>query len=242
MLRAAADEKPTAWRELFASFDPDAGEILKRDSGSVVSAGVVRERGIVFKSRPVGAWDRLRLTFGYAPEHRHWAGAEAVLAAGVDTARPLALAIVATDAGPRAVLALEKLDGPTLLDVLARHEASPVLAAEAGRLAGLLSNAGWYNRDAKPSNWIVRSVDPPRLAMIDTVGVRRGRDDAAMLASMLIEAIGTGVAPPPPLSLAALRAFVGTAGGSVRMLWRAVKARIAQHGDPTPKINPLRRS
>jgi tRNA A-37 threonylcarbamoyl transferase component Bud32 len=242
MLRAAAGEDLAAWRGVFAQFDLEAGEILKRDGGSVVSAGVLTGRAVVFKSRKVGAWDRLRLAFGYAREHRQWTGAEAAGEAGIETARPLALAIVDAQAGPHVVLVLERLEGPTLLDMLSRREVTPALAAEAGRAAGLLAKAGWHNRDAKPSNWIVRRVDPPRLAMIDTVGVRRGRDDIAMLASMFIEAIGTGVAPPPSLRRVALRAFVGVAGGDALTLWRGVKVRIARHGDPTPRIDPLRKS
>jgi tRNA A-37 threonylcarbamoyl transferase component Bud32 len=239
LLRLAEGERADAWRARLAWFDPAAGEILKRDGASLVSADVVDGRAVVFKSRPVGIWDRLRLTLGYAREHRQWVGAAACRAAGAEAARPLALALTDTPDGPRAVLALERLDGPTLLDALATRNATSALAAEVGRLAGLLARAGSHNRDAKPSNWIVRSMVPPRLAMIDTVGVRRGRDDEAMLASMLIEAIGTGVATPPPLRRAALRAFVEVAGGDRRSLWHAVKARIARHGDPTPRVNPL---
>jgi tRNA A-37 threonylcarbamoyl transferase component Bud32 len=242
MLRLAEGERAEVWRGAFGAFDAASGEILKRDGGSIVSASVVEGRAVVFKSRPVGVWDRLRLTLGYAREHRQWLGAESCRTAGVDAARPLALALADTPDGPRAVLALEQLGGPTLIEVLARRGATPELAREAGRLAGLLARTNRHNRDAKPSNWIVRSMDPPRLAMIDTVGVRRGRDDETMLASMLIEAIGTGVAPAPMLRRIALEAFVRAADGNARSLWHAVKARITRHGDPTPRVNPLGRS
>ncbi|CAN5784432.1 hypothetical protein BH11PLA1_BH11PLA1_22610 [soil metagenome] len=87
-----------------------------------------------------------------------------------------------------------------------------------------------------------------------------------MLASQVIEPLGCGVLPPCRTLARGLRAAVQTladdtapneSGASIeaahadrdglaewrrahfRMLWRAVEARIAAHGDPAPRVNPL---
>lgn len=107
----------------------------------------------------------------------------------------------------------------------------------------------------------------PRLVMIDVVGLARcevDRIDGApvrMLASLVIEPLGCGVLPRRSVLRAALRGFLqeswdndrhARARGdlssmnaewerqSARALWEMVSERVRAHGDPTPRVSPLR--
>jgi len=173
---------------------------------------------------------------------------------GIPTAEPLALVTRTMEGGrPEGLLVLERLTGPTLLEVLAGGEMGVrqehALAREAGRIVGRLALAGIVNRDAKPSNWIVTSADPqhPGLALIDTVGVRRGSNPLGMLASMYIEALGTGCPPRRTLIMRCLLSAGGLAWKPVDTAprwrahgaWHMIAKFVNAHGDPRPRIDPL---
>jgi hypothetical protein len=198
----------------------------------------------------------LRSWLGLSRDDRQWRGAELLRDAGIPTAEPFALVTrSAPGSPPEGLLVLERLAGSTMLEVLSRGgltvQQEHALAREAGRIAGRLCLAGLSNRDAKPSNWIVTSTDPrhPGLAMIDTAGVRRGRDPIGMLASMIIEAIGTGCPPRRSLAMRCVRACVEVTRPieasslwtrhAVAAEWTLVADSVRSHGDPAPRINPL---
>lgn len=241
--RLAPGEDAARWRGAIGAVLAGRGELLKVDGRSRVAA----DGDAVFKVRELsGTADRWRARLGLAREEQQWRGAALLGAAGIPTARPLAIA----RAGDLRVFVLARLPGATLLDHLARRDLAPgqelALARAAGTWAGRAARAGLVNRDAKPSNWIVTSTDAarPGLAMIDTVGVRRARARnraVAMLASMVIEAIGVGACPRRAVLWAGVRAFAGELGGSraeAKAWWRGAAGAIVGHGDPTPRVDP----
>ncbi len=165
---------------------------------------------------------------------------------------------------PHEWLATSFIEGPTLLDALARVRGTPAeipLAEAAGRLIASLAKATptpLFNRDLKPSNvmllseWNAHPPTPhpqgpvPKLAIIDPIGVRPSKAThdglARMLASLVIEPIGTGVAPTPHArraAIAALTQAIPLTKTQARELWQSTATLIHAHGDPTPKVNPL---
>jgi hypothetical protein len=107
----------------------------------------------------------------------------------------------------------------------------------------------------------------PALALLDTVAIRRARSwdlfDApvAMLTALTLEPLGCRCLPSRTLRVRALRALLrdwnhapqATAAPDdpahpdaaaseregIALLWSLVAARVAAHGDPTPKVSPL---
>ena len=220
------------------------GELLKRDGPSTVCA--VDE--LVVKLRPIGgALGRLRALLGIAKEDREWAGSAVLASAGLRTARPVAIARWERS---RALI-VERLSGPTLLRAVSEPRTlgeERALAEALGGAVGALWRAGWWNRDAKPSNWIVTRLEAPaEVAAIDPGGLRRARGGAGwarMLASLVIEPLGLNVLPRRAQLWRCLArgeaARGGTArgGGDARRTWRAVAAIVAGHGDPRPRVDP----
>jgi tRNA A-37 threonylcarbamoyl transferase component Bud32 len=255
--RLAPGLDPAAWERELAAIDLEKCDILKRDGASVVVGARIAGREVVIKSAPRrGMIPGLRSWLGLSRDDRQWRGAVLLFKAGVPTARPLALATRGSERQAEGLLVLERLRGPTLLEVLSRGGLSVreehALAREAGRIAGRIELAGLTNRDAKPSNWIVTSTDAtrPGLALIDTVGVHRGRAPEAMLASMIIESIGLGCRPRRSLAMRCLQAsleVIRPVDAPPRWrhqaavgAWIMIEGVIKRHGDPTPRVNPLR--
>lgn len=164
-------------------------------------------------------------------------------------------------------LVLEWLPGKSLLHHMADRDLTPrqehALADAVGGTIRRLAEAGLGNFDAKPSNWIVmRRADEFALAFIDTVAVREAPGGAAPLdhLSMLVhEPIGVDCFPRRALCWRVVRAAAPSyqtdrtppsprpASGRAprrpaapRELWRAAAAAVARHGDPTPRVDPLR--
>lgn len=217
-----------------------------------------------------GFGPRVKSLLGMSRARRHWRGAAALTKAGVRTATCHTI-WESTEQGGTVVewLVMERLPGKTLLQHMADGTLSAKqehdLARAVGKLIGSMGTL--YNRDGKPSNLIVaHSADgSPTIAVIDCVAVRRLKlpmldaDDAAidMIANLLIEPIGCGVAPRRSLRLRSLKAIysggikayheIGTPPSDHRTAWRTfrnsvwleVADHIAIHGDPTPKVNPL---
>lgn len=249
---------PAAWVHELERFDLDSARVLKRDGEDRVVAAELMGRRVVIKVRPLrGFFARVRARLGLSREHRQWRGARLLQASFLPTPAPMALAIVREPHGPVSqLLVLEEAPGRTLLHHLADREAAGIrhaIASEVGRLLGLLTAARITNRDAKPSNWMV-SAAPFAVAMIDTVGVRYRAEqgpDPAMLATLVIEPIGTGCLPGRTVLWRGLRSYEAarTATGSGRVprtdlkaLWRSVATLVAEHGDPTPRVDPLGRA
>lgn len=153
-------------------------------------------------------------------------------------------------------LVMERLEGPTMLEVVAGRapavdDAAPRqsrLARAAGELVGAMSRAGLRNRDLKPSNVIVLASPESgatrggyTLAQIDTVGVslRTDADRSEMLFRLFVECVGTGNTPRRALRWRAALAAADNEPARARVLWRDVEARLRRHGDPTPRVNPL---
>ncbi len=155
---------------------------------------------------------------------------------------------------------MEALPGKSVLHHLADRDLTVrqqhTLAAELGRIvARLRARSDWrghaHNRDHKPSNLIVTSLDPPQVAIIDCVAIRRDWFDSdqpfRMLADLLIEPLGVGHPPRRTLMMRALLAYfreLDTApmpdrAKALRHFWQEVTDTIRDHGDPTPRVNPL---
>jgi hypothetical protein len=233
-----------------------------------VQAGATYAGSVTLESKPMlgvivkirrgsGLGEALKIATGESQLHRQWRGADRLADAGIPTATGLALWRGRAGSERFVVAAFERLAGPDLIHLLARGEVDGRLAREAGRLAGQVLRAGLFNRDQKPSNII--ALPDGRLAIVDTVAVRKLRPGEKralrahpqrgpavdMLASLLLEAMGVRIAPRRTHCMRALLGCVAALGlddGQKRKaLWRAVEGHIADHGDPTPRDNPLAR-
>lgn len=233
---------------------------LKRDARVTVAAaslniGGVAVGAVVKTWRLVRARDAANRLASSTQALRHWRAARWLASIGVRTAEPWAIFRRRVDGSLHETLVMEALPGRTLLhhlDEIARGVSAlgarerHSIAAEVGAQIGAITSAGKFNRDHKPSNLIVVEGAPPgaRVAVIDCVGIRPDRlrvGSARMLASLMIEPTGMGCAAPRPLRMRCLAALLGGSPRSARKAaWRAVEAMIEQHGDPTPRADPLR--
>jgi hypothetical protein len=237
-----------------------SAQVLKRDERSSVLAGRVDSLPIIVKcvrlNRPKDTLSRIT---GTTRGLRQWHGGTLLARRGFDTPELLVLARGRDATGCLIeTLVMERIEGQTLLEAVAHSRAadrvepgapaalSPitpeVLARQAGELAAWMSRAGLRNRDLKPSNIIVaRTKDGPRLVQIDTVGVREdaGAEVPEMLFRLLVECVGTGHTPCRTLRWRAALAAANGDTARAKTLWRNVESRLARHGDPTPKVNPL---
>jgi hypothetical protein len=244
--------------------------ILKSEGGDWVRAATLADRPVVVKARRLrGAGQRLRARLGLGRGDRHWAGAALLRKEGVATAQPLGLGTARVDGRPYEVLVLERLEGPTLLQVMRdiRDGRVPIRdqLALAAAVARQIADLGWlFNRDHKPSNIIVTRLGEggTELAIIDCVGVRSRRllGSARMWASLVLEPLGCGVLPRRALLMRALAEHrrimaayydpnddLAEDDGKIdppspewdKRVWREVAALVAAHGDPRPKVNPL---
>lgn len=272
---AAPGERPSPrpsaqqWAEAIGAFDPAKAVLLKADGPTRVWRAALLGQDVVIKCWELGSRPgRVKVLFRGGRGDRHWRGAEWLLAHGVRTAQPLALAIQdggavrhtpRSDRGsspgrswPRQWLVMRALDGPTVLELLADAEL-PVrrqhtLAAELGRQVDRITQQGRYNRDHKPSNLIVEHLDEneARVAIIDCVAINRcsrgnGLAGLRMLSSLITEPIGCGVRPRRAVMMRALRAFVGVGprNAVVRYWWERISTHVAAKGDPRPTVDPL---
>lgn len=192
---------------------------------------------VVLKIRPlVSPLSRLKAILGLGRAERHIRGAGLLALAKIPTARTLAGGLLRADGALCEFVAMERLEGQTLLRALLEASTGGIpvklqhaLARAAGHLVAELARNRLFNRDHKPSNIIVMgefSASPrtdgtsvplssPRLALIDPVGVRRewsGNPTGElreMMSKMYIEALGCAVPPRRALCMRALTEIVG---------------------------------
>jgi hypothetical protein len=254
-----------AWAGAIA--DARAWSVLKEDGGSSVLVGEARGRRVVVKCHaPSGIAGRAKAAAGVSRLRRQWRGALWLRGRGFGTAAPLALLRGRGASGVVECLVMEAVEGPTVLEVLARlggrragsgrdDGASPpwvrgqhALARALGEQVARLCRSGRYNRDHKASNLIVTRLDRrcAEIAIIDSVAIRRrtalsGDVAARMLASLVIEPTGVGCPPRRALLMRGARACADALadGRSARELWRRAEAIVRRHGDPRPRVDPL---
>ena len=229
-----------------------SARVIKSDDRSTVLAGEAAGYEVVVKALALDRIvDRLR---SLVRSTRHWRqarGATAVARAGLPVAGTHAVMRGVDPSGHRVeALVLERVEGPTLLRVASERALSAsdhrLLLDRVGEGVGQLVRAGRFNRDHKPSNIIVASDDDgtPRPTLIDTSDIRHSRGDRsmdAMLAKLLIEAIGTATEVPLKDRVRVARSALASSGQNrtLRAVLESVDRVIEGHGDPTPKDDPL---
>jgi hypothetical protein len=254
LVAIAPGEDPAAWSRALATFTPSTTHVLKQDATTSVWSATLNNRPCVIKAvQYTSAIDRLKAAIHLSRGWRHWRGASWLISRSIPTAKPYMLAR-GTDAatgGSLEWLVMERLEGPTILEVLRdiRDDTTDLsvkqqhkIAAGLGVLASELVAQGRFNRDHKPSNLILTGWDQthgdPTIAIIDCVAIRPCRrfDFKAMrrmLASLVIEPSGVGVLPRRSLLMRGLAEIQG------QSWWREIERSVRLHGDPKPRINPF---
>ena len=241
-----------------------AAQVLKDDRrATVLRMDHTPAGAVVVKTRLLNRLrDRLDTLFMRTQLERQIRGARTLQRIGVATAEPLLLVrgVHRATRSPRESLVTRALPGRTLLhlmdDIARRRAHAPSLDAQRavahtlGRQLQRFAAAGLFNRDHKPSNLIVMFDDsPPEIAVIDTVAIRRDhvRDGGLrMLTSLMLEPLGCRCPPPRTMRMRTLIAATtdqahpqGAPLVARKAAWRAVAQAIHEHGDPTPRVNPL---
>jgi hypothetical protein len=265
----AGEEPSGAERALVQALGVQGWRVIKRDGGTLVARGVRAGEGVVVKWWARGGlWAGLKADLGMSRAHRHVRGSALLARAGVRVPRVIEHRRLHTGPARGELIVMEDLPGQTLLEVMSRGDLGPsrqhVLARSVGGLIDRLVSAGLFNRDGKPSNIIVLNPagpGEPELAFIDTVAVRRTRlgppSPVMMLRNLVLEPLGCGVLPRRALLM---RAFIGPERqprpGEAAQLgqaearrawrehrnrdWRLVVRLVEDHGDPRPRVNPLK--
>lgn len=252
------------WRDALAggAWMPDA-RVLKHDTHSWVMRAMMLGRDVVVKGRALHTPSRrLKSALRMGHGDKHWRGARLLMSRGIPTGAPIGHFRASADGVPWEVLVLEHVEGPTLLECLAkaRDGKMPVreqhaIARAVGEQVAAMRRAVVWNRDHKPSNLIIEGSDPahPRVVLIDCVGVSWWTfvGDVGverMLTALMLEPMGCGCRPRAGLWMTAIRAMFGEKLSAKRrdrhfgLRWYLdpIQDRIRRHGDPTPKVNPLR--
>ncbi|HZW07018.1 MAG TPA: hypothetical protein VFF65_07830 [Phycisphaerales bacterium] len=239
-------------------------EVLKSEGGASVVAlpGEKGAAGLVVKRWELGtAGARLKAALKVSRAWRHWKGAERLTAAGVRTAACYAIARSVKRGVAIEWLVMDRLPGKTLLrhmadgDLTVKQEHA--LAAAVGEMLERLIAHKRFNRDGKPSNLIVgwSGGGAPTVSVIDCVAIRGGATEGKlvpMLASLVIEPLGCGrgVLPRRGVLMRALRSYYASAERrpglpadwvqSRDFMWGEVAEAVRKHGDPRPKVDPLK--
>lgn len=242
--RLCGGEDPAAWEEELSSVRLDPARAFKVDGGVGVYPAKIMGRDVVVKVWDMSSfWSRVKSWARVSRAWRHWRGAVWLAENGILTARPFVLARDRGPRGHREWLVMERLDGPTLLDVVTSGKESTrrehALAAAAADQVSAMVGRGRYNRDHKPSNLVVgsRETGEPTLAVIDCVAILPCRrfDFGAMrrmLFCLAIEPMGVG--RPVRRSLC-MRALTTIQAGS---WWSEIAGMVVSHGDPRPRFVP----
>ncbi len=235
-LKGTANDRATVWR-------------------STIKLGH-RPTAIVLKVETLTNWRAVVGSYlGLTKAHRQWRGSRRLRNHGIAAARGCALLRGRDDSGLCEALVLEYIADQTLLEQLARPDLSismqHKLARAVGRYLARMHLNHLVNRDSKPSNLMVQWNDgEPKLTVIDTVAISRERPAdhdrslERMMRDLLLEPIGCGYAPRRSIMMRALRQCAVRLGVRsqpdwCKARWERVSALIAEHGDPTPRDNPL---
>lgn len=259
VIRIITSSEASHWRAVIERCQKGEAQTLKADGATRVlllpglPAGDTRGSDLIVKRWELrGLATHLKSLLRASRAWRHWRGAERLTSTGVRTARCHAI-LRTSDGGPVEWLIMERLPGKTLLRHMADRDLTVqqehALADALGAAIGKLAKSRIYNRDGKPSNWIVTDPANADLAVVDTVGIRRGHGPrlSAMLTSLMLEAIGCGIVPRRSLRWRTVRSFDRALGMTLgnrplsiaKDLWAWTTEDITEHGDPTPKVNPL---
>lgn len=270
-IRAALESEGDAWAAAIAAGAWRRGSLLlKRDGGTSVHRARILGREVVVKVWELGPKARLQAALGDTHALRHWRGAARLRKAGIATAWTWALLRGRLEGRSVEVLVMEALHGKTVLQHLADDDLSVrdqhALARAVGRYIVTMERHNLFNRDSKPSNLIATpdAGGEPVVAVIDCVAIRRFRHSYGplamllfrrglrripsnrMLASLVIEPLGSGLLPRRALMMRVLRALpdIAPAGRDLwcrvrRSQWTEVSTMVQAHGDPTPRVNPL---
>lgn len=163
----------------------EPGRVLKRDGPNLVSAAILGGRNVVIKRWTLDGFSKLKSALGAGRGERHWSGATWLARHRIATASCLVLAHDTAAGRRRDYLVMERLVGPTVLEVLTRaHQrdtrdtpgeanrgpgataerpagqangvrAELAIARELGRQIARMIANGRFNRDHKPSNLII---------------------------------------------------------------------------------------
>lgn len=215
----------TAWVR-----DGHPGRVLKHDATTLVVAAQLAGRAVVVKRWSLEGMSRLKAMLGAGRGQRHWAGAAWLARHKIATAPCLVLAHDGAAGVRRDYLVMDRLHGPSVLELLARARepdaAQPrprtrgggggagagvrdelAIARQLGRQIAHMIAHGRFNRDHKPSNlMIVPAADGPGVAVIDCVAIlplSRGGGAGTALERMLASLYiePLGVGVPPRRSL-----------------------------------------
>ncbi len=167
--------KAIDWECWLRSTDWTKGStLLKQDAGAWVRAvtcpsalaalGFAGE--LIIKARPHARHDAIKRVVRCTRGDRQWRGAVWLHEHGFASARSFILADVDIDGVPHEVIIMQRLRGPTLLELIERVTAGdgpPVpaqhaVSRELGHHIARLDMLGRSNRDGKPSNLIVLGV------------------------------------------------------------------------------------
>lgn len=252
VIRAALASDGAAWAgALSGGAWLSRARVLKRDGATTVYRARLLEREVVIKCWELAPKARLQALIGNTRGLRHWRGAARLRKAGIATAWTWAL-LRGPDAG-KAVefLVMEALPGRTLLQHLADGDLTVgeehALAKAVGAQIALMARHALHNRDHKPSNLIVTDPSRAAVAVIDCVAIGRHFRPDRMLASLVIEPRGIGRPPRRSLMMRTVLACIADApavfdAGPKRWrneVWGLASRVVQDHGDPTPRVNPL---
>jgi hypothetical protein len=217
--------------------------------------------GVVLKVWPLpSVFDKAKVLFRASRAHRHWRGAGWLSRRGLSTAETLLLA--AEPEGARLWLVMAALPGMSVLEHLAAANLTVrqehAVARALGEMIAFLQEGCRYNRDGKPSNLLVQFGADERIsvAIIDCQAIRRepwlrADEPFGSFARLLIEPLGTGVAVRRALMLRVIDSYLRTptrVGAltdprerklQARLIWQKAAEYVRNHGDPTPRVNPL---
>lgn len=249
------------WLQAVERFDPRRTKPLKDDGDTCVYLAEIEGEKYIFKRWRLGSLGaRMKAAVRMSRAWRHKSGAARLMKAGVRSAACYAIVREHAAGEQYQWLIMEYLAGKTVLQHLHDRDLSVkqehAVARALGAALAKISMASLWNRDAKPSNWIVVEPDSGEIAAIDTVGVRGtslrlagNRSRFQMLASLVIEPTGTGVRPRRALMMRALTASFMAPGSItlanpypiVKWAWWRTERAVARHGNPVPRVDPLER-
>lgn len=249
-LASSQEHRRAEWIQSLARFDPRTATPLKQDGLDGVWRTSILDRDLALKCLTLTSpLARLKSFVHLSRSFRQWRGAQLLVRAHIDTAEPVVLATQRTRGETREWIGTAFVEGPTLLKLFSQGCFTTPLAIALGRhLAGMTRGASLFNRDHKPSNLIVTLADEPercRISVLDTVGIRtispasHLRFTARMLASLIIEPTGCGHPPPEDFIRSIAQNAVPAGPTDADRLFGAALAIRKEHGDPTPRVNPL---